>query len=230
MGAFGTIAASILQPILGEIGAKRQQKRERENVEHQTQQNIELAKYSFGENLAQWERQNLYNTPSAQMARFKEAGLNPNLIYGQGTAGNAASSPQYQTTRAEKAAAITPQHNPLTMLAQYQQIRQANAQTDLTQQTANVERGKAIQMDFLNKGITKTQSDTGEFGEQRLTTVQTTRFKEKTDYELAKTQSVANQAQSDAILKKLEADLYKKMGIGGGAVGQILKALFMFKR
>lgn len=30
-----------------------------------------------------WNMQNAYNTPLAQMQRFKEAGLNPNLIYGQ---------------------------------------------------------------------------------------------------------------------------------------------------
>lgn len=35
--------------------------------------------------LADWNRQNEYNSPSAQMTRFKEAGLNPNLIYGQMT-------------------------------------------------------------------------------------------------------------------------------------------------
>lgn len=33
--------------------------------------------------LSDWNMQNEYNSPSAQMARFKEAGLNPNLIYGQ---------------------------------------------------------------------------------------------------------------------------------------------------
>lgn len=30
-----------------------------------------------------WNRQNEYNSPAAQMERFKAAGLNPNLIYGQ---------------------------------------------------------------------------------------------------------------------------------------------------
>lgn len=30
-----------------------------------------------------WQAQNAYNTPRAQMERFREAGLNPNLIYGQ---------------------------------------------------------------------------------------------------------------------------------------------------
>jgi len=33
--------------------------------------------------LADWARTNEYNSPLAQMQRFKEAGLNPNLIYGQ---------------------------------------------------------------------------------------------------------------------------------------------------
>jgi len=33
--------------------------------------------------LADFNRQNEYNSPLAQMTRFKEAGLNPNLIYGQ---------------------------------------------------------------------------------------------------------------------------------------------------
>lgn len=33
--------------------------------------------------LDDWNRQNLYNSPAAQMQRYMEAGLNPNLIYGQ---------------------------------------------------------------------------------------------------------------------------------------------------
>jgi hypothetical protein len=35
--------------------------------------------------LADWNRQNMYNAPEAQMKRFKDAGLNPHLIYGQMT-------------------------------------------------------------------------------------------------------------------------------------------------
>lgn len=36
-----------------------------------------------------WNLTNQYNSPLAQMERFKEAGLNPHLIYGKGTHGNA---------------------------------------------------------------------------------------------------------------------------------------------
>lgn len=35
--------------------------------------------------LADWNMQNEYNSPSAQMQRFKDAKLNPNLVYGQMT-------------------------------------------------------------------------------------------------------------------------------------------------
>jgi len=38
-----------------------------------------------------WTRTNAYNSPEQQMQRFKEAGLNPHLIYGQGSAASNAS-------------------------------------------------------------------------------------------------------------------------------------------
>lgn len=34
--------------------------------------------------LEQWNRENAYNSPKQQMQRLKEAGLNPNLVYGKG--------------------------------------------------------------------------------------------------------------------------------------------------
>lgn len=37
--------------------------------------------------LADWNMQNEYNSPRAQMQRLQEAGLNPNLVYGQGVQG-----------------------------------------------------------------------------------------------------------------------------------------------
>lgn len=43
----------------------------------------------FQDNINFWNMQNAYNSPERQMERFKAAGLNPNLIYGQGNAGNA---------------------------------------------------------------------------------------------------------------------------------------------
>lgn len=47
------------------------------------QWNEKMYKQQRQDALADWNMQNEYNSPSAQMARFRDAGLNPNLIYGQ---------------------------------------------------------------------------------------------------------------------------------------------------
>lgn len=65
LGLGGAIGSSLLS----NIGAK---KREEEARKH----NIKL-----------WEMQNQYNLPVNQMQRLKEAGLNPNLIYGSSPSG-----------------------------------------------------------------------------------------------------------------------------------------------
>lgn len=49
-----------------------------------------LMEFQNEKNLENWNRQNQYNLPSQQMQRFIQAGLNPNLIYGQN---NEASQP-----------------------------------------------------------------------------------------------------------------------------------------
>lgn len=45
------------------------------------------------DSLANWHLQNSYNSPEAQMARLQKAGLNPNLVYGNGTVANSTSAP-----------------------------------------------------------------------------------------------------------------------------------------
>ena len=43
-----------------------------------------------------WNKQNAYNTPKMQMQRLRDAGLNPALMYGKGTMGNAEKPMAYQ--------------------------------------------------------------------------------------------------------------------------------------
>lgn len=54
------------------------------------------AEKAYQRQVQMWEMQNAYNSPAEQMKRFGAAGLNPNLIYGQGSAGNANKFPEYQ--------------------------------------------------------------------------------------------------------------------------------------
>lgn len=44
--------------------------------------------------LSDWNMQNAYNDPSAQMQRLKAAGLNPNLVYGNGADAQSQSAPR----------------------------------------------------------------------------------------------------------------------------------------
>lgn len=59
--------------------------------------NLAAADMANAHELDMWNLQNQYNTPSAQMQRFKDAGLNPMLIYQQGSPGNASSAPGTHT-------------------------------------------------------------------------------------------------------------------------------------
>lgn len=56
-------------------------------------QSVKLQKMQNDFNLDMWNKNNEYNSPQAQMQRFKLAGLNPNLIYSQGSSGLSSSPP-----------------------------------------------------------------------------------------------------------------------------------------
>lgn len=92
----GQILSGALPVVGGIINAISGAKANQTNLQiareyNQTQKDI--AEYQAQYNERMWNMQNEYNTPSAQMERYKAAGLNPNLIYGQGTPGNAQSAP-----------------------------------------------------------------------------------------------------------------------------------------
>lgn len=73
----GDIGKSLLGPIGGLLGNKQS-----------NDSSKEVARENREFSLDMWNRNNEYNTPLAQMQRLKDAGLNPNLMYGQGTTGN----------------------------------------------------------------------------------------------------------------------------------------------
>lgn len=54
-------------------------------------------------NEGRWDIENAYNSPAAQMERFKAAGLNPNLIYGQQNSGGAVNAATMQSDTQGKA-------------------------------------------------------------------------------------------------------------------------------
>jgi len=86
------------------------------------------------DNLTDWATQNQYNSPAAQMQRLKEAGLNPNLVYGNGVDGN--------STAPAKSADVKgwdPKNPDIgsaapAALAAFQNMRQSTLQADLVKQ------------------------------------------------------------------------------------------------
>lgn len=96
-------------------------------------QALEMAKVQHDYAIDDWNRNNEYNSPAAQMGRFKEAGLNPNLIYGQMTQSPAIKSPDVSSPERR------PMHvdNPMSSILQSQQtaanVAQAKANIALTE-------------------------------------------------------------------------------------------------
>lgn len=101
----------------------------RNNSKRTIKANKELAEYAYNMDLDMWNRMNNYNDPAAQMARYEAAGLNPNLIYGNGSAssGNASSMPKYNAPTVDYS--YTPP-NIGAVLGQYQDYRMKQAQID----------------------------------------------------------------------------------------------------
>lgn len=81
--------------------------------------------------LADLDRQNLYNSPEAQMARLKAAGLNPNLVYGNGQVQSEAAQPRGVEPKAWNPS--TPDYSGIASvnpIAAYQSFQLQRAQLD----------------------------------------------------------------------------------------------------
>lgn len=114
------------------------------------QYNLMLARLQNKWNIDQWQRENDYNSPTAQMARYRAAGLNPNLIYGQQN--TSASSPTLTA-----GASSAPQD--MSAIGQKRNFGQA------MQEMLNVEMQKA-QIEAVKAGTENTKANTAKTGEE----------------------------------------------------------------
>lgn len=112
----------------------------------QNKQNRKLAREQRSFDREMWEKTNEYNSPAQQMLRLKGAGLNPNLVYGSGSvSGNTspASMPKYEIPRQEtpqvSGLSVLPAVNTfMSVLSQFQNIKQSKAQEDLARKKADL--------------------------------------------------------------------------------------------
>lgn len=110
--------------------------------------NKQMAEKAYERDVEMWNRQNEYNNPASQMSRLKEAGLNPNLVYGSGqTVGNTASQlPRYQAPTMQ--ANFQPPSSVLNELSAYADIEVKRAQAENLRQSG----GKTgLEADIMRK-------------------------------------------------------------------------------
>ncbi len=123
-------------------------------------------------NVTMWDLTNKYNHPSQQMSRLREAGLNPNLVYGQGSQG---APGQADKVHPAKAAPFTFE-NPLKNITSFADLKQKEAQTDnLKQQNTVLEQEailKGAQTAKLGTDTAKSKFDLGLAEELRNTSLQ----------------------------------------------------------
>lgn len=109
----------------------------RRNTDKTIQANMKLAKYQYKKDLEMWERGNVYNSPEAQMERLRQAGLNPNLVYGSGSAPGA-SAGQLPKFNAPNVQYDYPAPQIGGALSAYQDFTLKKAQTDNVQEQNKV--------------------------------------------------------------------------------------------
>lgn len=105
--------------------------------------NIYQQNRAFSHNKEMWNLQNAYNSPAMQMQRYKEAGLNPNLIYGQGSSGNAQQAPTYQAPNQEsitKGVNLPSAQEVVGMMQQMADIAKTKEETRSAQYQADLEK------------------------------------------------------------------------------------------
>lgn len=95
-GGDGGLIGAIIQTGGALYDSSQNRKTAKENTNKTIAAQKAEAELAYQRSVQMWNMQNAYNSPEAQMQRFRAAGLNPHLIYGQGNPGNASSPPQYQ--------------------------------------------------------------------------------------------------------------------------------------
>lgn len=105
-----------------------------------------------------WNKNNAYNTPAMQMQRYKEAGLNPHLMYQQGNGGNSGGAPSLPPQRPEG------QYDFASVLQNYVATRKQQTEIDNLKKAQDVMEAdktlKAAQTANTLSSSAKTQQET----------------------------------------------------------------------
>lgn len=163
--------------------------------------------------LADWEMTNEYNSPAAQMQRYRDAGLNENLIYGQ--------TNEAGTVRSSDAQAWAPRApqfdlNAQPVLSAYYdvQLKEANIDNLRAQQTLLIQEQllKAAQTAATLQGTAKSEFDLGLAQELKDTTLEAAKSnldKTKVETVMMLTANERAEAQNSSSLREAAERILK---------------------
>lgn len=121
-----------------------------------------------------WNMNNAYNHPAEQMKRLQEAGLNPNLMYGQGTVGNSSGAPK-------PVREFTPNiGNPLQMGMDYKRFQLTNDNL------------RAMNTNMLNDAALKSANTLKALAESNIKGLEGKKLQRTLEDQIMKIQSEAN--------------------------------------
>lgn len=204
---------SIIGGLLGLGQSAIEARTARRNTDATIEANRKLAEYQYSKDLEMWNRANEYNTPAKQVERYTSAGLNPNLIYGTGSAsaGNTATSlPKYQAPSVKfdyKPSVQLPM-----MLSMWQDFAIKQAQIDNLREQNRILTSTA-DMKYL---------DSLAYGAEPLNHDKTTMAstlplikRELQKSELLRSQADAIRVQTDNAIRAIQLAWMKKLGVSG---------------
>lgn len=133
--------------VVGHKTAKKN--REAQRKENELNRNFSREQYNTlrTHSLEDWNRQNEYNHPLQQMQRLREAGLNPNLVYGKGADNTAAMIRGSQANKVQTDAPTYDINAAMSPVITAANLGSIAAQTDnLHEQTRVLEQDKMLKM------------------------------------------------------------------------------------
>lgn len=125
------------------INAYTTSRTNKKNIEAQASQ-FEKEKALSQEN---WDKMNMYNSPEQQMIRLKQAGLNPNLVYGKGADNTASAISNIQKNMPNQIAPQFDLSSVQNAFSNYYDIKAKQAQTENTREATSVMKANKIQVE-----------------------------------------------------------------------------------
>jgi len=150
-----------------------------------------------------WFRTNQYNSPAEQMNRLRQAGLNPNLVYGKGAETTAAT---LQTATPQKSNQQAPNIPGNNIVMDYARLRQTQQQTD------NLDKQNALlTAETIGKNLDNVKKDVDnkrlkEIVDEQIAQAKLDTANKSQSYEIDRQRNIRETESNKAYLAKIAAD------------------------